>query len=79
MAYQGPKHWLLIFLEISLSLLLSSTPDSKWESATMTRIYVEVPGVGEVPERKEGIIHQEKLSSLHLCVNGEGAQGSLGF
>ena len=68
----GARCWLLIFLESSVLVPLSISPDTEWESGVMTKAHAEdvCGGVGVSPTgRKERrIIHQGVIhfSILHL-------------
>ena len=68
--------WLLIFLESSVLVPLSITPDSEWESGVMTKAHAD-DACGEPAHRKEGkeIIHQEELFHSSSLSGWAGAQG----
>ena len=57
---------LLIFLESSLLVPLSFTPDTEWESWAMTKAHMEdasLVGTGDwiTGRKEEWIVHQEEL------------------
>lgn len=43
---QGARRWFLMFLESSLFVPLSFTPDTEWESWVMTKAHTEDAGWG---------------------------------